>query len=134
MLFPGPFSSVKKHILQAKVLNHLLRSFFEDKLRWRQADDGGFHERPRQHIRESDSLDVSCSGAGVSHTEVNFADVSDSDVGHSCYIAVTPFPLVLQDDVAGAAVTRQGDLHRGNAGAINRAGDKESKKKQKKVV
>lgn len=120
--------------MQVKVLTHLLRPFFEDKLRWRQADDGGLHERPRQHIRESDSLDESCSGAGVSHTEVNFADVSDSNVGHSRYVAVTPFPLVLQDDIAGAAVTRQRDLHQGKAGTVSQTGDKQKKKKQKKLL
>lgn len=122
--FSVPFQECKTY-LRVNVLTHLLRSFFEDKLRWRQADDGGLHQRPRQHIRESDSLDVSCSGARVSHTQVNFADVSDGDVGHSRYVAVTTFPLVLQDDVAGAAVTRQGDLHQGNIGTVRQAEEEE---------
>lgn len=116
--------------MRFKVLTHLLCSFFEDKLRRRQADDGGLHERPRQHIGKSHSLDVSCSGAGVPHAQVNFTDVSDSDVSHGRYIAVTPFPLVLQDDVAGAAVARQGDLHQRSKGTVNSVVNKQEKKKQ----
>lgn len=107
----SPFSRVLRVILRfylilrVKVLTHLLRSFLEDELRWRQADDGGLHERARRHVRESHRLDVSCSGARVPHAQVDFADVSHGDVAHGRYVAVTAFPLVLQDDVAGAAVT-----------------------------
>lgn len=118
--------------MQVKVLTHLLRSLLEDKLRWCQADDGGLHERPRQHIGESDSFDVRRSGAGVPHAQVNFADVSDGDVGHGRDVAVAPFPLVLQDDVAGAAVTRQGDLHQGNMGVVSNTGDNKKRRKRRR--
>lgn len=80
--------------------------------------------RPRQHVGESDGFDVRRSGARVSHAQVNFADVSDGDVGHGRDVAVAPFPLVLQDDVAGAAVTRQGDLHQGSMGTVRHTGRK----------
>lgn len=105
--------------LRVKVLTHLLRSFLEDKLRWSQADHGGLHERPRQHIRESDGFDESRSWACVPHAQVDFADVSHGDVSHGCDVAVAPFPLILQDDVAGAAVTWQGDLYRGNTEMVS---------------
>lgn len=71
------------------------------------------HKRPALDVREGHGFNKGSSGAGVPHTQTHFADRADSDVGQRRHVAVAVLPLVLQDDIAGAAVARQRNLRMG---------------------
>lgn len=71
------------------------------------------HKRPALDVREGHGFNKGSSGAGVPHTQTHFADTANSDVRQRRHVAVAMLPLVLQDDIAGAAVARQRNLRMG---------------------
>jgi len=89
---------------------YLLCPLLQDKLRGRQADDGGLHDRPALHVGEGHGFDERGPGAGVPHAQAHFADAADGDGAQRRHVSVRLLPLVLQDDVARPAVARQRNL------------------------
>lgn len=94
----------------ARLLSYLLRPFLQDKLWGSDADDRRLHEGSCLQVWEDQRFNESCSGAGVPHTQANFADASHGHALHRGYVTIPLLPLVLQNNVAGPTVAWQRNL------------------------
>ena len=67
-------------------------------------------EQSGSSCKQAKAFTEGCPGARVPHTQTHLADLSSGDARQRGNVAVGLFPLILQDDVTGAAIPRQGNL------------------------